>query len=279
MNARPVAVITGATAPGRVGLAIATELARAGCNLVLTHRPGASAERLAAATKHIEEAVAAGPAGAGSAMSVPPANEPGRTIVRFEAIDLADAAAAGAWAGRLAESLPRVDVLVHNASAYESSPLGSIDAGAVEGQFAVNACSPLMISAALGPALAASPMGLAEGVGAAIVTLCDAHALGADSQPRTRHAAYSMSKAALLEMTMVLARELSPHVRVNAVAPGVVAFARHEDEAFQSRYLARVPLARAGVPEDAARAVRWLALEATYCTGEVIRLDGGRHLT
>jgi pteridine reductase len=87
-----------------------------------------------------------------------------------------------------------------------------------------------------------------------------------------------MSKAALLEMTLVLARELAPRVRVNAVAPGVVAFASHEDDAARKKYLSRVPLARAGTPRDAAKAVRWLALDATYCTGEVIRVDGGRSI-
>ena len=81
---------------------------------------------------------------------------------------------------------------------------------------------------------------------------------------------------------MVLARELAPKVRVNAVAPGVVAFptqGRDADPALQERYLSRVPLGRSGTPADAAAAVKWLALDAAYCTGQVVRVDGGRSIT
>ena len=51
------------------------------------------------------------------------------------------------------------------------------------------------------------------------------------------------------------------------------------DEAMQRAYLSRVPLERAGTPEEAAEAVRWLAMDATYITGQILRLDGGRSLT
>jgi pteridine reductase len=114
--------------------------------------------------------------------------------------------------------------------------------------------------------------------GGSIVAMCDIHAMG---RPRKEYLAYSMSKAALAEMVQTLARELAPRVRVNGVAPGVVVFAESgadADPAMQKAYLSRVPLGRSGTPEDAARAVRWLAMEATYVTGEIVRLDGGRWL-
>ena len=82
-------------------------------------------------------------------------------------------------------------------------------------------------------------------------------------------------------MVRTLARELAPAVRVNGVAPGVVAWpdqGRDADEASQQAYLARVPLKRAGTPEDAAEVVRWLALNAHYTTGEIVSVDGGRWL-
>ena len=81
---------------------------------------------------------------------------------------------------------------------------------------------------------------------------------------------------------LVLARELAPRVRVNCVAPGVVAFpgrGRESDPESQAVYLKRVPMGRAGTPEDAAEAVRWLALDARYTTGQVVRVDGGRWIT
>lgn len=170
--------------------------------------------------------------------------------------------------------MPRVDVLVHNAAEYVATPTESVAAATVERLFRVNALSPMLISKALFKGLAMSTLS----GGGAIVTLGDIHAMGPTGQPRKGYIGYSMSKAALQEMTLVLAREMAPRVRVNAAALGVAAFAPGEDEAFQSRYLSRVPLGRAGTPEDAAKAVAWLALDAAYCTGQVVRVDGGRGL-
>jgi pteridine reductase len=108
--------------------------------------------------------------------------------------------------------------------------------------------------------------------------MCDIHAMG---RPRKGFAPYSMSKAALAEMVRSLARELAPEVRVTGVAPGVVAWPEEgfeSDPAAQAAYLRRVPLGRSGTPQEAAEAVRWLAMDATYVTGLVLPLDGGRRL-
>lgn len=115
-----------------------------------------------------------------------------------------------------------------------------------------------------------------------IVTFGDLHALGLLGQPRKNMLSYAMSKAALLELTLALARELAPDIRVNCIAPGVIAWPEsgHEsDPALQAAYLKRVPLGRAGTPQEAAKAAAWLLLEASYCTGQVLHLDGGRSLT
>ncbi len=174
----------------------------------------------------------------------------------------------------LAELRPRWDVLVHNASVYEPSPLADVTAQRVLHDYTVNALAPLLLTRALAPALARSTL---PG-GGAVVAMADIHAMG---RPRKDFASYSMSKAALVEMVRSLSRDLAPGVRVNAIAPGVVAWPEegHEsDDAAQRAYVKRVPLGRAGTPEDAAKAVRWLALEASYVTGEVVRIDGGRWL-
>ena len=265
---RPMALVTGATRPGRVGMAIAEELARRGCDLVLTHRHGKR------------------PIGKGRAELA--AAERGLAVlgatVQFEHVELDQPGRVDAWAGGLAGRLERLDVLVHNASIYQATPLKSVKAGQAHEAFTINAVAPLLISRALAKVLAASPLRSPSGtrMGGAIVTMCDIHAMGELGQSRTNFVAYSMSKAALLELTLVLARELAPKVRVNAVAPGVVAFATdgyESDAAMQAKYLSRVPLGRAGTPREAAEAVAWLALEASYCTGQVIRVDGGRAIT
>lgn len=253
---RPIAMVTGAAR--RVGRAIALELARAGCDVLVTYRTNAAdAESLA------RELAAIGAQA---------------TLYR---VDLADTREVEQFADQLAQTLPRLDILVHNASMYEPSPIGEdgsrLDAALLSSQFHVNAFAPLILTAQLRSVLARS---ILPG-GASVVAMGDIHAMG---RPRPAYAAYAMSKAALLEMVHSLARDLAPVIRVNALAPGVVAWQEREDpgttsEAEQAKYLRRIPLARFGTPEDAAKAVRWLSLEATYVTGQVLRIDGGRWLT
>ena len=97
-----------------------------------------------------------------------------------------------------------------------------------------------------------------------------------------------MAKAALLMMTQSLALELGPEVRVNAVSPGAILWPEknpdghdsdhHANPASQATLIARTPLARTGTVEEVAEAVRWLLRDATYSTGQVLYLDGGRLL-
>lgn len=247
---RPVALVTGGAR--RVGRAIVLELARCGCDVHFTyHDSDEDAARLAREVAALE------------------------SECTFFQLDLSDPAAVDAFARERADTLPAIDILVHNASQYEPSPLGSFDHALAAKLYQVNALAPLAITARLAEALARSQM---PG-GGAVVAMADIHAMG---RPRKDYAAYSMSKAALVDLVHSLARDLAPHVRVNGVAPGVVAWPEAGPEAqpeAQARYLKRVPMGRTGTPEEAARAVRWLALEATYTTGEVIRVDGGRWLT
>ena len=254
-SGRPVALITGGAR--RVGRAIAFALARAGCDVIITFR-GSDRE----ARTLLEEVRPLGARGA------------------CERLDLSDLVAVRGFAAGFARSHARLDVLVHNASVYEPSPLESLARTPGPGEVSademltVNAVAPLVLTAGLAGLLRSSVL---PG-GGAVVAMCDIHAMG---RPRRDHAAYSMSKAALAEMVRSLARDLAPGVRVNGVAPGVVAWPEagaEADPAMQERYLSRVPLGRAGTPEDAAEAVRWLALEARYTTGQVVRVDGGRWL-
>ncbi|MFG0275142.1 MAG: SDR family oxidoreductase [Phycisphaerales bacterium] len=246
---RPVALITGAAK--RVGRATALAFVDAGCDLVITYR---TSEDEAQELRDEASARAA--------------------TVRLEHLDLNDLDATSALGERLAKDLPRLDVLVHNASIYGPTPLESLAAADALRHYRVNALAPLLLTRDLAPLLRESPL---PG-GGAVVAMADIHAMG---RPRKQFSAYAMSKAALVEMVRTLARELAPRIRVNAVAPGVVAFpdeGYESSESEQAAYLSRVPLERTGTPEDAAAAVRWLALEARYVTGEVVRVDGGRWL-
>lgn len=246
---RPIALITGAAK--RVGRATAIELARAGFDLVITYNT--SEDEAAETMRRAKKA----------------ANDKTFDASAFQ-IDFHDPSLVEELADELT-GLPRLDAIVHNASSYAPSPLDERCVENAVGQYLVNALAPLILSASLAPQLAASPL---EG-GGAIVGFSDIHVLG---RPRAGYAAYAMSKAAHTEMIRTLAIDLAPKVRVNAIAPGVVAWPADADPETVKAYEARIPLGRPGTPEDAAKLVRWLILEATYLTGEIIRLDGGRWL-
>ena len=245
-----LAIVTGAAR--RVGRAVALELARHGWDLLLTHHTR-GAETLQTA----DDARAA-------------AGESGRTIdVRTEALDLSDLAAVERF-GR-AHASHTADALVLSAASYTRTPFGSIDAATAEREMRINALAPLLLVQALAPALARSSL---HG-GGAVLAFGDIHAMG---RPRRAFAPYLMSKSALHSMVEALALELAPTVRINGIAPGVVAWPDDAPAEERASYESRIPLVRAGTPDDAARLVRSMIEDMPYVTGTVIRLDGGRWL-
>lgn len=255
----PTLIITGAAR--RVGLATATVFARAGWNIVATFNR--SREEAAKATFALQNA----------AKSV----GHDHLTVEFHELDLDNLAAVEQFGATIANRRSTIDALVHNASLYSPTPLATLSPDDLLRNFRINAAAPMLLSKHLAPRLADST----RPGGGGIVAMCDIHALGEHGLPRKDFAAYAMSKAALAELVRTLARELAPRVRVNGVAPGVVAFPEQgyeSDPAMQEAYLKRVPLGRSGTPEDAAELVRWLVMDANYLTGQIIRLDGGRSM-
>ncbi|HEX7524671.1 MAG TPA: SDR family oxidoreductase, partial [Gaiellaceae bacterium] len=107
--------------------------------------------------------------------------------------------------------------------------------------------------------------------GGSIVNITSVH----EHIPRPNLAVYASAKAALGMLTRSLALELGAfNVRVNAVAPGVIATPRNEEDAKQLN--SEVPLGRPGKPEEVAALVAWLCSdEATYVTGSSYVIDGG----
>src|SRR4249919_3690092 len=161
----------------------------------------------------------------------------------------------------------RLDALVNNASAFFPTPVGEATPAQWDALFAANARAPFFLAQAAAPHLRA-----ARG---AIVNLIDIHG----ERPLHGHVLYGMSKAALAYMTRALALELAPDVRVNGISPGAILWPdTGKDNAAKRAMLERTPLGRTGTPEEIAEAVRWLLRDATYTTGQVLRLDGGRML-
>ncbi|MGH7215486.1 MAG: SDR family oxidoreductase [Tepidisphaeraceae bacterium] len=161
----------------------------------------------------------------------------------------------------------RLDVLVNNASAYEPSGLHATSTEQMSRLFAIHAQAPLLLCRAFEPMLRASR--------GHVVNMVDLLA----ERPWPEYLAYCASKAALANLTLGLARALAPEVTVNGIAPGVVEWPEDYPRAERERYLKRVPLGRAGSPQDVANLVHFLVTEGSYITGQIIRLDGGRSIT
>jgi len=192
-------------------------------------------------------------------------HRPPRRLVALKA-DLATPDGPDALARAFRARFDRLDLLVCSAAAFEARPLAATDAAAFDALLDVNARAPLLLARALAPLLRRS--------GGAIVNVAD---VGGGLVPWRGYAAYAASKAALVRLTECLALELAPRVRVNAVAPGTVLWPVSYTAARRRELTRRIPLRRAGTPEDVAEAVRYLA-GAPFVTGVTLPVDGGRRL-
>jgi pteridine reductase len=241
---RPVALVTGAAR--RIGAVIARTLHAAGYDLALHFRH--SADDMRALCAELEQRRA------GSVNSVQ--------------ADLAQPDQLSSLVDAVIARYGRLDAVVNNASAFIAVDIGLTTPAQWDEQYAVNVRAPFFIAQAAAPHLKASR--------GAIVNLADIYA----ERPRADLLAYASSKAALVSLTRGLAAALAPEVRVNAIAPGAILWPdAASSPAMREGLIDRTPLARTGSPEELAKAVLWLLRDATYSTGELLRVDGGRTLS
>jgi len=239
-----VALVTGASRG--IGLAVAARIVAEGGRVVITAR---KAEGLADAVAML---------GADNAVAVAGrADDPGH---QAEALDTAT------------RTYGRIDVLVNNTGINPAyGPLTALDDGAARKIMDVNVLAALQWTRR---ALAA---GLGREPDAAVLNVASVAGL----HPAPGIGFYGVSKSALIGLTVQLAAELAPRVRVNAVAPAVVRtrFAAALYEADEAAAAAVYPLGRLGEPEDVAAAAAYLAsADAGWVTGQVLVLDGGMSL-
>lgn len=246
---RPRAVVTGAAI--RVGRAVAIELAKDGFDLALHYRSrGADAEQTAETCR-----------------------EAGARVTLHQA-DLADAEATAAMAADVLADAPHVELLVNNASSFERIAFAETTNADWDRALAVNARAPFQLVRDLLPGLQRgrpATVGAPDGQHGLVVQLCD---IGAE-HPVRGYAAYSMSKAAAVMLVKAVAVELAPDVRAVGVSPGQVAWPEDYSPELRAKLSKRIPLGRAGHPQDVATLIRFLCREGHYLNGIILPVDGG----
>ena len=163
----------------------------------------------------------------------------------------------------------KLDVLINNASSYYPTEIGDIQEEQWQVLMGSNLKAPLFLSQAAAVELRKQP--------GCIINITDMHV----ERPKKGYIVYSVAKAGLVTLTKSLAHELSPEVRVNAVAPGPVMWPEDNpqfDELYRQRVISQTLLKRIGEPNDIAKAVKFLIQDAPFITGQVIAVDGGRSL-
>ncbi len=236
-------MITGAAK--RIGATCARLLHSQGCNVLLHYRSSKQdAEQLCAEFNQIR----------------PDSAKPIQAnLLNMQELEALAQQATSSWGG--------VDVLINNASSFYPTPLAHTTEAQWDDLLGSNLKAPFFLSKALSDSLANRQ--------GCIVNIVDIHA----ERGLPGYAVYSIAKAGLVAMTKVLAKELGPAIRVNAIAPGAILWPEDGlSEQAKSEILERVPLARSGSPEDIAKAVFFLIKGADYVTGQTITVDGGRTL-
>jgi pteridine reductase len=181
--------------------------------------------------------------------------------------DLTDPAQIESLAAAVHGRFAQVDVLVNSAAVMSRTPFGETSAQDWDAHHSLNLRAPFLLTQALRRQLAAAPGG------GAVINIADIVAF----ETWTGYVPHGVSKAGIVYLTRALARVMAPAVRVNAVAPGVVLLPENWDADSAARLERTTPLGRAGSPADVTSAVLFL-LESDYITGEVIAVDGGRHV-
>jgi 7-alpha-hydroxysteroid dehydrogenase len=237
------AIITGA---GRgIGRACALALAEQGADVVLTARTESQLDEVAAAVAAL-----------------------GRRAVVVPA-DVSDTSTLGGVVDAAIAELGRIDIVVNNAGGTEPRALLDTSERFLESAFHFN------VSTAFTLTKLAVPHMLAAGGGSVVNISSTMGRLTARG-----FAAYGTAKAALAHLTRLMAADLAPRIRVNAVAVGSTATSALEvvltNDELREAMIAKTPLKRLGEPEDIALAVLYLASAAgSYLTGKVLEVDGG----
>lgn len=237
---KKVALVTGGSRG--IGKACAIELAKAGCDVVINYAGNADA-----ANKTVEELKALGSNSEAYKFDVSNQEEVNENIAK------------------IIEKYGRIDVLLNNAGITRDDLFIRMDADKWNAVINTNLSSAFYVSKPVVKLM------MKQRSGAIVNTTSVVGLYGNPGQ-----ANYSSAKAGLVGFTKSLAKELgSRGIRVNAVAPGFIATDMTKDLGNTDEYMKMIPLKRMGEAQDIAKAVKFLALDADYVTGQVLQVDGG----
>lgn len=231
----------------RVGAYCVRYLHAQGCNIVLHYRSSAEAAKALADELNIQRS----------------------DSVRLYQADLHDIKELQSLVDVAREAWGGIDVLINNASAFYATDMAEVTEVQWDDLIGSNLKSPFFLIQALAPILMNKR--------GCVVNIVDIHA----ERGLEGFSVYSIAKAGLVALTKILAKELAPQIRVNAVAPGAILWPEQRDdidELQKQEILAKVALQRTGCPKDIAKAIHFLINDAEYITGQVITVDGGRTL-
>jgi len=238
-----VALVTGASRG--IGRGIAVGFAEAGAHVVGAAR---TEDTLAEMVAEVEER--------------------GRRAVAVPC-DVNDTASLDALVQRTLDEFGRVDILVNNAGGTPPTPLLQLKDEAFEEAFHFNVTTAMHLSRECVRHM------VERGEGGSIVNISS----GLSWMVEAGFVAYGTAKAALSHMTRLMAHELAPHVRVNALAVGATltdALGMFLSEDIQKQMCDMTPMGRLGTVEDIAQAALYLASPASsWMTGKVLEIDGG----
>lgn len=242
-NSFKVALVTGAAR--RIGAEIIRKLHKQGINIIL-HYNGSkdAANRLVDELNHHR---------ANSIISIP------FNLTRIDQLESFKDSVLSHWGC--------IDILVNNASTFYPTPVDQITVQQWDELFDVNLKAPLFLSKVFAKTL--------NEQNGSIINIVDIHG----DRPLKEHCIYSCAKAGLIMLTKSLARELSPNIRVNGIAPGAIMWPEFEDsDEVKNEIINRTALKRKGHPTDIADTA-WFLIQSNYITGQIINVDGGRTLS
>lgn len=238
----PVAIVTGGGK--RLGRQIALALAANGYDVVVNfHESGTGARRTVSEIKKMGRRAAA---------------------VRADVSKKKEVDALVATAMR---QFQRVDILVNNAARFVGGTILDTSEPSWNTMMNVNLKGMFLCSQAVAPIMLKQKVGH-------IINIVSLGGI----QAWSRHLAYSVSKAGAIMLTKCVAKSLAPTVRVNAIAPGTIVIKGEEDPAIGHVPKTGIPLSRYGAPSDIIDIVLFLAQKASYVTGQVFVIDGGRSI-